>query len=367
MAGVEDDDDDFSLIRKPPKMHKPFRRPPPIPVEDTYCRNGYVELETSHYETECRSPELKVTIPCFESPVTPLASRIPPVAECPDSPILRSWDLARQDSLTETKLLMTTTLKRTTSLFLFGEHFEYIREIGRGSASKVYEGQEKKHGVLYAIKTSKQQFHNREEREYFMREVEAVAGLTEHPNVVKYYRCWQQDLHVFIQMELCEGGNFRSFLDQLSDLLPESKVWSYISQIASGLKHIHASSILHLDIKPENILLDKQGVLKIGDFSLAVTRGQWDWQEGDGGYLAPELLREEDPSSESDIYSFGAMVYELATGKLFPRSSPERDGVRYLTQRSNELNRLMASMLHPCRDKRPSAASILECSKEHIV
>lgn len=71
---------------------------------------------------------------------------------------------------------------------------------------------------------SKRQFRGRDDREHYLREIQSVACLSEHVNVVKYYRSWQQDSHFYIQMELCEGGNLRSLIDSYEDLMPESKV-----------------------------------------------------------------------------------------------------------------------------------------------
>eukprot|EP01018_Ginkgo_biloba_P022475 Gb_12248 [translate_table: standard] len=139
-----------------------------------------------------------------------------------------------------------------------------------------------------------------------------------------------------------------------------SRVWAYIDQVASGLAHIHSNGILHLDIKPDNILIDSQGLLKIGDFSLAVTQSQWDWEEGDGGYVAPELLREQEPGPEADMYSFGAMAYEWATGKLFPRSNQDRGLIQIPACRSDALSSLVCALLNPFRDKRPSAPDVLK-------
>jgi membrane-associated tyrosine/threonine-specific cdc2-inhibitory kinase len=74
-------------------------------------------------------------------------------------------------------------------------------------------------------------------------------------------------------------------------------------QIAAGLQYLHSKCVLHLDIKPENIFLDASGTLKIGDFGLAVLKRQWEWEEGDGAYVAPELLQEHEPGPEVSLVS----------------------------------------------------------------
>lgn len=90
------------------------------------------------------------------------------------------------------------------------------------------------------------------------------------------------------------------------------------SDAAMGLKHIHDNSVVHMDIKPENIFLKASGVFKVGDFGIAVrvpvTGG---WEEGDGRYVAPELLRRSNaPTAAADVYSLGATILHSATGVL---------------------------------------------------
>eukprot|EP01018_Ginkgo_biloba_P005045 Gb_13112 [translate_table: standard] len=206
---------------------------------------------------------------------------------------------------------------------------------------------------------SKRLIQSCEDKARFAREVEIFADLPEHPNVVKYYRCWEEDSHIYIHMELCEG-NLQKLCMQTNDLLPETQVWNYIEQVASGLAHIHANGILHMDIKPDNILVGSDGVLKIGDFNQATKQNQLDWEEGDGGYVAPELLRDEEPGPETDMYSFGAMVYEWATGENFPRSCLDRALIQIPTCRSKALRSLVHALLNPLRHERPTATDVLK-------
>ncbi|CAI5473077.1 unnamed protein product [Closterium sp. Yama58-4] len=247
------------------------------------------------------------------SPSTPSMAPRSTDLECPDAPNSRvRGEMCRTSSLHDTKLLMTTQLKRSHSIFLFDRHFEFVREIGRGSYSMVYEARDRKGGARCAVKVSKRQFRSKGERERYMHEIESVANVPEHAHIVRYYRGWQQDSHFYLQMELCEGGSLRALLDSLSHPLPEDQVWRFVRQVASGLDHIHSRGVLHLDIKPDNIFIDAHGNLKIGDFGRAVWEQRWDWEEGDGGYLAPELLQDEPPTTATDMYSFGAMLFELS-------------------------------------------------------
>lgn len=294
------------------------------------------------------------------SPTTPCVSCSPIRLECPDAPNARNKELTRQSSLNDTKLLVTTHLKRSFSVFHFDRHFEFLREIGRGSSSTVYEARDRRRGTLCAVKMSRRQFRGRDDRDRYLHELQSVASLSEHRHVVKYYRGWQQDAHFYIQMELCEGGSLRSLLDCLREPLEESQIWKFVREVASGLEHIHAAGVLHLDVKPDNVFLDVKGDLKIGDFGLAVIGTEWDWEEGDGAYVAPELLQGGDPSPSADMYSFGAMLYEWASGIQLPRSRPAREGDLILPPgRSASLEKLVRSLLLRNPQKRPTATDVL--------
>lgn len=94
------------------------------------------------------------------------------------------------------------------------------------NGGQVYEARDRRHGTLCAIKVSRKEFRSKGDRERYLHEVESVAGLEEHPNVVKYFRCWQQDSHFYIQMELCAGGTLRTLVDALQRPMPEEQVGS---------------------------------------------------------------------------------------------------------------------------------------------
>ncbi|CAI5992284.1 unnamed protein product [Closterium sp. NIES-65] len=331
------------------------------------------------------------------SPSTPSMAPRSTDLECPDAPNSRvRGEMCRTSSLHDTKLLMTTQLKRSHSIFLFDRHFEFptpfhsdrppsctlspsapphptascltlpVSALAPGPFPKlspspvpspltflipptpphlppppspppfpppfpppilslspraqVYEARDRKGGARCAVKVSKRQFRSKGERERYMHEIESVANVPEHAHIVRYYRGWQQDSHFYLQMELCEGGSLRALLDSLPQPLPEDQVWRFVRQVASGLDHIHSRGVLHLDIKPDNIFIDAHGNLKIGDFGRAVWEQRWDWEEGDGGYLAPELLQDEPPTTATDMYSFGAMLFELVFATRLPRS-----------------------------------------------
>ena len=103
------------------------------------------------------------------------------------------------------------------------------------------------------------------------------------------------------------------------DHIPEATVWKIAHDVANGLEHIHSCGLVHLDIKPANILIDNKGILKIGDFGMATTQGPGeDGEEGDQRYMAPELLASNDHRPSADIFSLALTLYETC---LIPSAS----------------------------------------------
>ncbi|QDZ23593.1 serine/threonine protein kinase [Chloropicon primus] len=250
----------------------------------------------------------------------------------------------RTSSLDETKVLAATkvpsALLRSESivipeLFMHMSHFEFTRQIGSSQCSEVWLVKHKYNRRNFAVK--QRHFSSKQERDKCKREMQSVADLPPHPNIVFYYRAWQEDSYVFTQMEFCEGGTLKQKLAGAQDeslgtaggsrrmVLPVGEILRLVGEIALGLSFLEDHGVLHLDIKPENIYLDGEGTYHIGDFGLAVL-GQlgWDWEEGDGRYLAPELLDDEaQATSKADVYSFGAVLFESCTGRTIPTNRIE--------------------------------------------
>ena len=275
----------------------------------------------------------------------------------------------RQDSLRDTKVLMTTQLQRTRSiihheLFCFEDHFEFLDRVGRTPTSEVWLVRHRTYDQLFAIKKSHRPFSSKLERDQHMHEVEAVARLPPHSHIVGHFRAWQQDQLFYIQMEYCEGGSLGDLLRRQGQaLLPDGEVWRLCAEVADGLVCLHAASILHLDIKPDNIYLDGEGTFHIGDFGLALLDRRWDWQEGDGQYVAPELLSlSTDPTPAADIFSLGVMLYEVSAGKHLPRTRPDPRDV-HIPGRPSAMEALARRMLALEPAERPTAAEVCAAAR----
>ena len=154
-----------------------------------------------------------------------------------------------------------------------------------------------------------------------------AAGSLRHPNIVAVFESGESAAGLFIAMEWVDGMTLRAVMDGGRVEIGKAVAWS--RQMARGLAAAHAAGIVHRDMKPENIMVDAAGVVKILDFGLARVQGVvLTDAPGSGGsgtlsgtlsgtfsYLAPELLRGEPASSDSDVFALGSVLYELFTGR----------------------------------------------------
>ena len=214
----------------------------------------------------------------------------------------------------------------------------------------------------YAIKKTKKQFRSEHDRDHALAEVRTVMAIGEHENIVQCVGAWQADGHLFVQMEFCSLGNLKHYASRVG-LLMEEELWCVLHDCSKGLKHIHDREFLHLDLKPENIFLTEEGLLKIGDFGVTVHQGCFeDGNEGDSVYLALEVLDGE-IGPAADIFSLGIMLFELAAQVDLP--------VRHLLPLSPPFTQLLhavacrawngALRLSKARVCRPTVASGTTC------
>eukprot|EP00735_Rhodelphis_limneticus_P014888 TRINITY_DN8991_c0_g1::TRINITY_DN8991_c0_g1_i1::g.24666::m.24666 TRINITY_DN8991_c0_g1::TRINITY_DN8991_c0_g1_i1::g.24666 ORF type:complete len:355 (+),score=18.32,sp/Q54E34/Y6398_DICDI/40.00/5e-51,Pkinase/PF00069.20/2.2e-47,Pkinase_Tyr/PF07714.12/1.1e-27,Kinase-like/PF14531.1/1e+03,Kinase-like/PF14531.1/1.7e-05 TRINITY_DN8991_c0_g1_i1:93-1157(+) len=287
----------------------------------------------------------------------------------------RPLPIDRCASLEDTKLLMANRNFRSESEFLFSDNFIFCEIIGCGSRSQVYKAQHVIKGSFFAVKRAIHHFRGRRDREDYLREIESVSALPDHPHIVKYYRSWQEGGHFFIQMELCPFGSLYSYSKRVCRPFTLLEIWSYILQITSGLSFLHSYNLLHLDIKPHNIFLAEHGILKIGDFGSISKVGCVDVEEGDCIYLAPELLIDSYPATPAaDIFSLGIMVYSWITHADPPVSGPHWQALRNNTihfppqcdvfGRTDVLKALVCAMLQHDPTSRPSAAVVYQTAAD---
>ncbi|HTL43339.1 MAG TPA: serine/threonine-protein kinase [Vicinamibacterales bacterium] len=192
--------------------------------------------------------------------------------------------------------------------------------LGRGGMGVVYAAEDTRLERLVALKALPPSISgDRVARERLAREARAAAVLT-HPGIATVYALDEIDGHVFIASELVRGPTLREEL--AAGPLPEAMLIDTLAQIADALHAAHSRGIVHRDLKPENVLRDRSGRIKIVDFGLArplapATPGLTAAGVflGTPGYMAPEQLRGQAVDARADVFAFGVMAFELASGR----------------------------------------------------
>lgn len=213
-------------------------------------------------------------------------------------------------------------MENTTDKYIgkiLDERYEIIELIGSGGMANVYKALCHRLNRYDAVKIMRDETAaNTELRHRFRAESQAVAMLS-HPNIVSVYDVSHSDDVEYIVMELIDGITLKQYLQKKSVLDP-SEVLDFTIQTAKALEHAHSKGIIHRDIKPQNIMLLKDGMIKVADFGIASLENTIEENNGETvgsvHYIAPEQARGEAPDARSDIYSLGIVMYEMLTGKL---------------------------------------------------
>ena len=198
------------------------------------------------------------------------------------------------------------------------DRYEILEVVGAGGMSIVYKAHCHRLNRNVAIKMLKPEFSS--DKNFvtkFRIEAQASAGLT-HPNIVNVYDVTEDDGIYFIVMELVEGITLKEYIAE-NGRLPMDKAIDFSIQIASALETAHENHIIHRDIKPQNILVNKNGNLKVTDFGIAKAASSNTLTSGAMGsvhYISPEQARGGYSDERSDIYSLGITMYEMVTGRV---------------------------------------------------
>ncbi|GAB2561468.1 Stk1 family PASTA domain-containing Ser/Thr kinase [Gracilibacillus alcaliphilus] len=229
---------------------------------------------------------------------------------------------------------------------LLNERYEIIKLIGGGGMANVYLGNDTILERQVAIKVLKLEYANDQEFiTRFHREAQAATSLS-HPNIVNIFDVGEEDQIYYMVMEYVDGMTLKQYI-QLHAPIEVEEVIDIMTQITSAIAHAHANELVHRDIKPQNILIDAYGQVKVTDFGIAVALSataltQTNSVMGSVHYLSPEQARGGKANKKSDIYSLGIVLFELLTGKLpFFGQSPVSIALKHLqsdTPSVRELN-----------------------------
>ena len=193
--------------------------------------------------------------------------------------------------------------------------FEVLRQIGSGGMGAVYLGRDPELDRQVAIKVIREEVHDQEVLDRFFREARAAAALR-HANIITVYASGQENHRPYIAMEYIEGESFADIIKQRKNLPLTEKV-SYLEQVCAGLAFAHKAGIVHRDVKPANIMIDREGVVRILDFGIARIEGSAMTQDGTMmgslNYMSPEQMLGRPVDPRSDIFSVGSVSYEFLT------------------------------------------------------
>jgi len=191
-----------------------------------------------------------------------------------------------------------------------------------------------------------------------------LLKLLRHPFIVGYRDFWQEQLHVFIVMEYCEGGDLGALIG-LGKHFKEVQIIRWLAEVLLALTHMHSQNVLHRDIKPQNMFLNRWKDIKLGDFGLSTVRKDKKKQHqtavGTLGYAAPELLEGKAYDEKCDIYALGCSLYEITTLRspfedikagIFPVPLPDIY--------TEDLTKMLNEMLMKAPNKRPGAGELLQ-------
>lgn len=201
---------------------------------------------------------------------------------------------------------------------LLDDRYEILEIIGEGGMAVVYKALCHRLNRYVAVKIMRDDMAADEEfRRRFCAESHAVAMLS-HPNIVAVYDVSHSDDIEYIVMELVEGITLKQYMEK-KGALAWKEVLHFSKQISKALAHAHERGIIHRDIKPQNIMLLRDGTIKVGDFGIAALENEIYENNGQAigsiHYIAPEQARGECPDARSDIYSLGVVMYEMLTGE----------------------------------------------------
>ena len=218
---------------------------------------------------------------------------------------------------------------------MLDDRYEILEVIGTGGMAVVYKAMCHRLNRYVAVKILRDELANDEEfRKRFQTEAQAVAMLS-HPNIVSVYDVSHSDGVEYIVMELIEGVTLMQYMKK-KGALGWKEALHFAVQISKALEHAHEKGIIHRDIKPQNIMILKDGTIKVADFGIAALESaqekKSDQTVGSVHYIAPEQARGEQPDPRSDIYSLGVVMYEMLTGKMpYDGDTAEQVAMKHIT------------------------------------
>lgn len=246
---------------------------------------------------------------------------------------------------------------------VLSDRYEIIEKVGSGGMANVYKAKCHRLNRFVAIKLLKPEYSD--DKSFvtkFRAEAQSVAGLS-HPNIVNVYDVGEDHGLYYIVMELVEGITLKQFIKQKGKLEQKEAIGIAI-QIAQGLEAAHANHIIHRDIKPQNIIISREGKVKVTDFGIAKATTSHTITSNTIGsvhYISPEQARGGYSDEKSDIYSLGITLYEMLSGEVpFRGENTVSVALSHVQQEAVPLHQLDANIpmaldhvVQKCMKKKP--------------
>ena len=203
---------------------------------------------------------------------------------------------------------------------VFAERYRLEEFVGKGGMALVFRACDTRTGHDVAVKVLRPELGNDEEfLERFRREALAASKMSHH-NIVNLLDVGEEDGYRYLVIEYMRGRTLKDIIQE-KERLPEPVAGQIAIRILSALQHAHDNGIIHRDIKPQNVLINAEGMVKVADFGIARVAGSNTLTKGDNvmgsvHYFSPEQAKGEDVTAASDIYSVGVVMYEMLTGRV---------------------------------------------------
>jgi serine/threonine protein kinase/tetratricopeptide (TPR) repeat protein len=287
----------------------------------------------------------------------------------------------KEASVSPTKTLETPAEELTRGT-TFAGRYEIIEELGKGGMGKVYRVEDKKIKQEVALKLINPDVASDEKTiERFSNELK-TARMISHRNICRMFDLGEEKGTHYITMEYVSGEDLKSFIRRARQLTTGTAI-DIAKQVCEGLVEAHRLGVVHRDLKPQNIMIDKEGYARIMDFGIArslKTKGITGAgvMIGTPEYMSPEQVDGKDPDQRSDIYSLGVILYEMVTGRVpFEAETPFAVGVKQKSETPKDpkelnshipdgLNQLILRCLEKDKEQRPQSAGELHSELESI-